>query len=143
MSLINAIKITARAIFDIKQKIGELNNLNTAEKTNLTTAINELEQRINAKSDVNPENVREIVNVEIAKLTNGASAAMDTLAEIEAAFNNKDSQIAGLLNEIGLAKAKNTELENELAAIKAYIGWSERETLEAKINQLIDNGIES
>lgn len=138
MSLSNILKNIARKIYQNDQKVGDLKKLTTAQKGNLVAAVNALASEVSSRENISAERVQQIAAAELAKITNGASAAFDTLAEIEAAFGANASQVAALLTEIGLVKTKNEALTAELAEVKAYIGWDERETLATEINRLMN-----
>lgn len=132
-TIANILKNMARKIYNNDKKVGDLTQLTTAEKANIVAAINALAADIGGRENISAERVRQIAAQELAKITNGASAAMDTLAEIEAAFGSNNSQIASLLTEIGLAKAK-------LEALETFVGFGERETLPAEITRILDTG---
>lgn len=138
MSLRNIFINMASHIYNNTKKIGDLTKLTTAQKTSIVAAINELSADLAGRENIDAVRVEQIAKAELAKLTNGASAAFDTLAEIEAAFGANASQVAALLTEIGLVKTKNEALTAELAEVKAYIGWDERETLATEINRLMN-----
>lgn len=141
MNLINAIKNIARRVHQNDQKVGDLTQLTTAQKGSIVAAINAMAADIGSRENISAERVQQIAAAELAKITNGASAAMDTLAEIEAAFGKNASQVATLLTEIGVAKAKNEELSAELAALKTYVGYDQRETIEAEVTRLMNTGV--
>lgn len=136
----NILKTLARKIHANDVKVGDLAQLNTSEKTNIVAAINALATDLGGRENISAARVAEIAQAELAKLTDGASAAFDTLAEIEAAFKGNESQVASLLVEIGVAKAKAETLETELNALKAYVGYDQRETLQAEITRILNNG---
>lgn len=132
-TIANILKNMARKIYNNDKKVGDLTQLTTADKANIVAAINALAADIGGRENISAERVQQIAAQELAKITNGASAAMDTLAEIEAAFGSNSSQIASLLTEIGLAKAK-------LEALETFVGFGEHETLHAEITRILNNG---
>ncbi len=140
MSLINAVKNIARRVYQNDQKVGDLTQLTTTQKNNIVAAINTLAADIGSRENISAERVQQIAAAELAKITNGASAAFDTLKEIEDKITSGDSQIAALLTEIGVAKAKAENAENELAALKAYVGYDERATIETEVTRLMNTG---
>ena len=141
MSLINAVKNIARRVYNNDRKVGDLGSLNTADKSSIVQAINELASRMAGQNNLSETRVQQIAAEELAKITNGASAAMDTLAEVEAALNNGSSQVAQLLVEIGAAKTKNEQLQSEINTLKTYTGSAESETLEAETTRLMNTGV--
>lgn len=136
----NILKRLARRIHENQTKLGDLTQLSTREKSNIVAAINALATDLGGRENISVQRVAEIAQAELAKLTDGASAAFDTLAEIESAFKGNESQVANLLVEIGVAKTKAETLETELNAVKAYVGYDERETLQAEITRLLNTG---
>lgn len=136
----NILKTLARKIHANDKKVGDLTQLSTREKSNIVAAINALAADLGGRENISVQRVAEIAQAELAKLTDGASAAFDTLAEIEAAFKGNESQVASLLVEIGLAKTKAETLESELNAVKTYLGYDERETLPAEITRILNTG---
>lgn len=140
MSLINAVKNIARRVYANDKKVGDLAELATSEKGSIVAAINALATDLGGRENISAARVAEIAKAELAKLTDGASAAFDTLAEIESAFKGNESQVASLLVEIGVAKAKAETLETELNAVKTHVGYEQRETLQAEITRILNNG---
>lgn len=136
----NILKTLARKIHANDVKVGDLSQLTTSQKSSIVAAINALATDLGGRENISVQRVAEIAQAELAKLTDGASAAFDTLAEIEAAFKGNESQVASLLVEIGVAKAKAETLETELNAVKTYIGWDERETLQPEITRILNTG---
>lgn len=140
MSIANILKNMARKIYSNDKKVGDLTQLTTAEKSNIVSAINALADDVGRRENLNTERVKQIAAQELAKITNGASAAFDTLAEIEAALGSGSSQIASLLTEIGLAKTKLEAVESNLTAVETFVGFDESETLDDVINRLMNTG---
>lgn len=134
------LKMLAARIHTNDQKVGDLSQLTTDEKSSLVAAINGLAGELASRENINAARVAEIAKAELAKLTDGASAAFDTLAEIEAAFKGNESQVANLLVEIGVAKTKAETLESELNAVKTYVGYDQRETLQAEVTRILNTG---
>lgn len=135
-----SLKSIARRVYTNEKKVGNLAELATSEKGSIVAAINALATDLGGRENISASRVAEIAQAELAKLTDGASAAFDTLAEIEAAFKGNESQVANLLVEIGVAKTKAETLETELNAVKTYIGWDERETLQLEITRILNAG---
>lgn len=140
MSLINAVKNIARRVYANDKKVGDLAQLATRDKSSIIAAINALATDLGGRENISVQRVAEIAQAELAKLTDGASAAFDTLAEIESAFKSNESQVASLLVEIGVAKNKAETLETELNAVKTYVGYEQRETLQAEITRILNTG---
>jgi len=80
---------------------GSLSNLSTTTKSNLVAAINEVVTQIGTVQS----NLSSDLTNRLATLKNdilgGASAAYDTLKEIQTFLEQNDSQVAALLNAIG------------------------------------------
>lgn len=145
MSIIDSVidkclKILATCIHKNDQKVGDLSQLSIAEKSNLVAAINALAADLGGRENINTARVEQIITDELNKLTNGASAAFDTLAEIEAEFGKSGSQVAALLAKVGLLEAKLESTESELNAVKTYVGYEQRETLATDITRILNTG---
>lgn len=140
MNLINAMKNIARRVYQNDQKVGDLKKLTTTQKTSIVVAINALVTDLAARENVSEERVNQIISAKISELTNGASDTYDTFKELEEKIKADGSTVATLLTEIGVAKAKNEALSTELAALKAYVGYEQRETIEAEITRLMNTG---
>lgn len=146
MSIIDSVidkclKILATRIHKNDQKVGDLSQLSIAEKSNLVAAINALASELAGRENINTARVEQIIANELNKLTNGASAAFDTLAEIEAEFGKSGSQVAALLAKVGLLEAKLESTESELNAVKTYVGYEQRETLATDITRILNTGV--
>lgn len=100
------LKMLAARIHKNDQKVGDLAQLTTSEKSSMVAAINALSDDLNGRENISESRVEEIVKAE-------------------------------------LAKAKVETLETELNAVKAYVGYEQRETLETKITHILNNGTES
>lgn len=122
------------------QKVGDLSQLTTDEKSNLVAAINGLAGELAGRENINTARVEQIIADELNKLTNGASAAFDTLAEIEAEFGKSGSQVASLLAKIGVLEAKLEAYENKLNNLETFVGLAEKDTLESEITRLMNTG---
>lgn len=129
----NILKTLARKIHANDVKVGDLSQLTTSQKNSIVAAINVLAADLGGRENIDAARVEQIAKAELAKLTDGASAAFDTLAEIEAELGKGSSQLAALLTEIGLAKTK-------LEAIETFVGYGERETLPAEIASILNTG---
>jgi hypothetical protein len=92
-------------------KRGDLTSLTTAAKTNLVVAINEVNSAIAAASGINDAQTgtgttwssQKIVDEVLAaknEILGGASAAFDTLLEIQTAIESNDGEIGSLLTAI-------------------------------------------
>lgn len=136
--LVQSLKKLAVAIFGVNQKIGTT-DLKTQDKT-LTGAINELYDRPTATGGLDESTVNGFIDTRINQLTNGASSAFDTLKEIEDAINSGSTATQALLEDLGKTKAKLTALEQDMADIKAYIGFDERAQLENLIENALTQG---
>lgn len=141
MSIIEkCLKMLAARIHTNNKKVGDLSQLTIAEKSNLVAAINALAADLGGRENINTARVEQIITDELNKLTNGASAAFDTLAEIEAEFGKSGSQVAALLAKVGLLEAKLESTESELNAVKTYVGYEQRETLATDITRILNTG---
>lgn len=134
------LKMLAARIHTNDQKVGDLSQLTTDEKSSLVAAINGLAGELAGRENINAARVEQIIAEELNKLTNGASAAFDTLAEIEAEFGKSGSQVAALLAKVGLLEAKLESVEGELIAVKNYVGYDQRETLQAEVTRILNTG---
>ena len=102
----------------LKSNQGDLTKLNTADKTSLVNALNELKSAIDNKSAINDSQVTTAntwsatkINIEItnaiSKLINGADASSDTLKELA-------DKIAALVQaDNGLVSASQSQAFNE------------------------------
>ena len=140
MNLLNAIKNIARRVYQNDKKVGDLTQLTTSQKTSIVAAINALVTDVASRENISETRARQIATEELAKLTDGASAAFDTLKEIEDKITSGDSQVVTLLAEIGVAKAKNETLSTELEALKSYVGFAQQNTIETEITRLMNAG---
>lgn len=136
----NILKTLARRIHENHTKLGDLTQLSTREKSNIVSAINVLATDLAGRENLDVARVEQIAKAELAKITNGASAAFDTLAEIETALKGGEGQVAALLIEIGLAKTKLETLETKFNALEEFVGFAEKETLEPEITRLMNTG---
>lgn len=134
------LKMLAARIHTNDQKVGDLSQLTTDEKSSLVAAINGLAGELASRENINAARVEQIIAEELNKLTNGASAAFDTLAEIEAEFGKSGSQVAALLVKVGLLEAKLESAESKLNDLEAFIGFGQRDTLQAEITRILNNG---
>lgn len=128
---------------DVRVKQGDLTALNTTSKTSLVSAINELVVALgNAGAQINDAvgngnttytwSADKIFDsIEAAKvavksdLTNGASAALDTLSELAAALGNDANFAATIATALGLrvrADAVQTFDATQKAQARANIG---------------------
>lgn len=139
-TIANILKNMARKIYNNDKKVGDLTQLTTSDKTNIVAAINALATDIGGRENLDATRVEQIAKAELAKLTDGASAAFDTLAEIEAELGKGSGQLAALLTEIGLAKTELEKVKNDFNALKAYVGFDEKDTLEPEVTRLMNTG---
>lgn len=145
MSIIDSVidkclKMLAARIHANDQKVGDLSQLTTDEKSSLVVAINGLAGELAGRENINTARVEQIIADELNKLTNGASAAFDTLAEIEAEFGKSGSQVAVLLAKVGVLEAKLEAAESRFNELEAFVGFAERETLPAEITRILNAG---
>ncbi|MDO5058596.1 MAG: hypothetical protein Q4D82_01485 [Neisseria sp.] len=138
--IIQSLKTIARRVFEIGSKQGDLNSLQTDNKTDFVAALNELHAR--PSSGLTEERAREIaretaqgeVSAEIGKLTEGANEALDTFKEIGDKLKLGDDAAAAVLEEIG-------RLKTRLTALEAYTGIAEKDELNNTVTRLL-NGSE-
>ncbi|UNU74091.1 hypothetical protein LU293_04135 [Moraxella nasovis] len=100
-----AMKKVAIAVYNVKQKIGDTQNLSTNDKT-LAGAINEVATKVH-------------------NITDGASSAFDTLKEIEDALQGS-SATAEMLKQIG-------DIKNRLQALESHIDNDILQTIETAL----------
>lgn len=146
MSIIDSVidkclKMLATRIHTNDKKVGDLSQLTIAEKSNLVAAINALAADLSGRENINTARVEQIIADELNKLTNGASAAFDTLAEIEAEFGKSSSQVAALLAKVGLLEAKLEEAESKLNDLETFVGLAQRDTLTTELTHILNNGV--
>lgn len=81
-----------------------------------------------------------IAQAHINKLTEGASGAMDTFAEVEAALANGDSVAAGILNHINTLKNSIDKLKEESAKHRQFTGFKTATNLTQIVAIILDEG---
>lgn len=85
-----------------------------------------------------PEVMNRIAKAHLDTLTDGASGAMDTFAEVEAALNNGDSVAAGILNRINeLQRILDKALDDE-AGHRQFTGYKTATNLTQIVEMILD-----
>lgn len=130
----------AREIYKLWQSLGNKEQLKTSDKTNLVAAINELHDRPQGNPDgVSETRVTELINTRLDEIKGGASTAFDTLGELEEQLKKDESASVAILNELGTVKTKVQSLENDITAVKTYIGYTEQD-LSVEIDKALSMG---
>lgn len=126
----SSLKKVAVAVFQLKNQQGELNELHTTNKTSLVNAINELASRPIAESGIDAQQVTQLIDTRFNALTNGASAAMDTLGEIETAINTGKDSVAAILSQISTLKTTLATQATDLAQLQTALSIEATEEID-------------
>ena len=113
-TLIESDKRLALGIYRLRQLVGELSQLNVKNKTTLVAAINEVLASVGS-AGVSEERVNTLISAKLAEITGGASAAYDTLKEIEDLMKQGDTTAASILSEIAALKQKDQDFTTALS----------------------------
>lgn len=131
-TLIESDKRLALGIYSLRQLLGDLSQLNVQNKTTLVAAINEVLASVGS-AGVSEERVNTLISAKLAEITGGASAAYDTLKEIEDLMKQGDTTAASILSEIAALKQKDQDFTT---ALSLDSGWP------AKVDRLMTTGAE-
>lgn len=131
-TLVESDKRLALGIYRLHQLLGELSQLNVQNKTTLVAAINEVLASVGS-AGVSEERVNTLISGKLAEITGGASAAYDTLKEIEDLMKKGDTTAASILSEIAALKQKDQDFTT---ALTLDAGWP------AKVDRLMTTGAE-
>ena len=131
-TLIESDKRLALGVYRLRQLLGDLSQLNVQNKTTLVAAINEVLASVGS-AGVSEARVNTLISGKLAEITGGASAAYDTLKEIEDLMKQGDTTAASILAEIAALKQKDQDFTT---ALTLDAGWP------AKVDRLMTTGAE-